>query len=395
MSLIIQEKLLYLIDENKDRWEDAEKLRIQFTKDYSKRRISNLTLDEYVIGKGAQNRSFCYLIERKMDSLGRILEARADKFGIWYGKIGSNKSIKYRFAKKFGSNINYASRNIKDNIVKLLDAAEKNNFEDLRKNPISPMFKGKLLFIYYPDRFLPVYSERHLRHFIHELNLFSESSNELDMQKTIMDYKASFPELMKTSVFAWPKLLYDHFGYPPDTSVSGVSKIPILKEVSAEFINILPVSSMEPDSNTESRSGDETDYGAISRSRKRIGSRGEKIVLMKEIERLKNAGKNNLINDVKIENNDREGYDIHSFDEDGTERFIEVKSSTSFTIDRGFYITANELEKSQSITNYYLYLVFSVDSRVPKIYIIKNPDFKDNNIFILSPIQYHVKLFNT
>jgi hypothetical protein len=59
----------------------AEKLRADFVTDYPIARINTLTLDEYVIGKGAYNRSFCYRIERDMDSLGRILGANAFKFG--------------------------------------------------------------------------------------------------------------------------------------------------------------------------------------------------------------------------------------------------------------------------------------------------------------------------
>ncbi len=105
-------------------YKKAEELRKAFVRDYHRNRIASLGLDGYVIGKGKQNRSFCYRIEREMDSLGRILGATALKFGVYYGRTKREASEKYRFAKHWGISKDEAFNAVRGAIVDLLDAAE-------------------------------------------------------------------------------------------------------------------------------------------------------------------------------------------------------------------------------------------------------------------------------
>jgi hypothetical protein len=109
----------------------------------------------------------------------------------------------------------------------------------------------------------------------------------------------------------------------------------------------------------------------------RIGDRGELIVLALERQRLMQAGKMKLAEDVEhvSQRDDSLGFDILSFDDDGTKRQIEVKATTS-ECQKGFYITANELESSEKLQNYYLYLIFSAMSKSPRIYRIKRPNLR-------------------
>lgn len=86
MSQEIAKRVPLLSKRDKDEWKNAEKIRREFVFDYPVSQIRSMTLDEYVIGKGRNNRSFCYRLEREMDSLGRILGATASKFGIYYGR---------------------------------------------------------------------------------------------------------------------------------------------------------------------------------------------------------------------------------------------------------------------------------------------------------------------
>lgn len=59
--------------------------------------------------------------------------------------------------------------------------SQKNNdFEILKKNPISPMYKGKILSVYYPDDFLNIFSAKHLNYFINIFGLDNDSKSELD-----------------------------------------------------------------------------------------------------------------------------------------------------------------------------------------------------------------------
>ncbi|MBJ6750743.1 protein NO VEIN domain-containing protein [Geomonas anaerohicana] len=96
---------------------------------------------------------------------------------------------------------------------------------------------------------------------------------------------------------------------------------------------------------------------------KRVGEKGEDIVLRFEKQRLRTAGKISLANLVKqVSRVDvGAGYDILSFDVDGGERYIEVKSSKAKTA-HSFELSGNEYKVAQVYRNkYFIYLVSDVD----------------------------------
>ncbi len=78
------------------------KLRTAFANQFSAKALSNLKVEDYVIGKGEH--TFCYKIERELDGLGRIIGATADKFGIYYGRTKHDSTVKYRETKIWGNN---------------------------------------------------------------------------------------------------------------------------------------------------------------------------------------------------------------------------------------------------------------------------------------------------
>ena len=99
-----------------------------------------------------------------------------------------------------------------------------------------------------------------------------------------------------------------------------------------------------------------------------------------EKKRLSAAGREDLAKKVKwvAQKDDSKGYDILSFDEDGNELFIEVK-----TTNRGektpFYLSTNELAFSEkNASKYRLYRVYDF-IKAPKLRIITG------NIGLLNP----------
>ena len=82
-----------------------------------------------------------------------------------------------------------------------------------------------------------------------------------------------------------------------------------------------------------------------------------------EKKRLVDLGKNDLADSVEhisATQRDGTGYDIKSYNEDGTDRFIEVKTSKK-GIDAEFFMTPNEIEFSElNKKNYYLYRVYDL-----------------------------------
>src|SRR5262249_55627249 len=108
------------------------------------------------------------------------------------------------------------------------------------------------------------------------------------------------------------------------------------------------------------------DYVRESARDKRIGRAGELLVLDYEIEGLLNAGKPELaekLRHVAEVEGDGAGYDIESYDSDGTRKYIEVKTTTGNQSGE-FYITANELQFSRQHSNeFYLYRVYHYDEQ--------------------------------
>ena len=125
---------------------------------------------------------------------------------------------------------------------------------------------------------------------------------------------------------------------------------------------------------------------------KDIGNKGEQYIIEYEIERLTQANKVELADKIKHISlvNDAAGYDILSFNEDGSERFIEVKT-TKGPIGTDFFISPGEIKFSKANKEYYIYRVFEFlsEKMTGKIYI-KKGDVEIN--FNLTPLQFKASL---
>ena len=122
---------------------------------------------------------------------------------------------------------------------------------------------------------------------------------------------------------------------------------------------------------------------------KKLGTAGEKYVLGLERRRLKDAGQPELARRVRWvahEVGDGLGYDISSFEIDGTEIFIEVKTTLG-GISTPFYLTERERRVAAELrAAYRLYRLFDFN-RKPRIYPLYGP-LEDKAH--LEPITYRV-----
>lgn len=113
-----------------------------------------------------------------------------------------------------------------------------------------------------------------------------------------------------------------------------------------------------------------TDYLQIEARNRSLGLAGEKFVVTFEHQRLWKAGKKALaerVEHVAITRGDGLGYDVHSFDESGRDRLIEVKT-TRFGAMTPFYVTRREVEASEIHQTYHLYRLFRFEQ--PQLYVV-------------------------
>ena len=202
-----------------------------------------------------------------------------------------------------------------------------------------------------------------------------------------MQLKASAPLLAGLTTEQFSDFLYKQFDPPPKEKVTVLAE----NQVEADFIDELPPGSSASNEVFAAGKGNgNPNYGKRARALKAIGNLGEEIVLKKERQGLKDAGIHKRVKHVAL-TNDSKGYDILSYEDDGvTPRHIEVKATVAKNLSRGFYLTENERQKSCELPNYYLYVVFDVKGKNPRIWRKKAP-FEDG-FFELRPRQYHVFL---
>jgi len=119
----------------------------------------------------------------------------------------------------------------------------------------------------------------------------------------------------------------------------------------------------------------------------RLGFLGEELVLSYEKWNLIKQGKNNLADSVEWISNDQgdgAGFDILSRNLNGTDKYIEVKT-TRLRKETPFYFTRNELQFSiENSDNYHLYRLFNFENKMGMF--IKNGSF--DKICHHTPMSY-------
>ncbi|MCK5769064.1 DUF3883 domain-containing protein [Algiphilus sp.] len=159
-----------------------------------------------------------------------------------------------------------------------------------------------------------------------------------------------------------------------DASAEAAAKQPAIKPLEPDFKSLLadaPESTEmgvreQPPEYAGRRQAVKRDYLALEASNRSLGKAGEELVVSYEHHRLHRAGKRRLserVEHVAATRGDGLGYDVLSFDLDGRERLIEVKT-TAFAKETPFFLSRNELALSrQEADAFHLYRVFAFRRR--------------------------------
>ena len=380
------------------------KLRAAFVKEFSLKHIDEMKIDEYVIGRG--NETFCYRIERELDGLGRIIGANAFKFGVYYGQTKTDRTNKYRNTKIWGNSEHVAFNNVINAIIELIEAGNTNDTGTILRSRISPMFKGKILSVYYPDKYLNVFSDDHLKHYLKALDLDTKNTikaNPFIKREILVEFKNNDPVMKNWSLDLFSHFLYDYYPGRPIKKEGQI--IDILKDYSEpefpynpkpEQISLQISNKLSASVKHKNPKGNQNlDYEKQNRINKKLGDRGEKIVEDFERENLIKLGKKDLAEKVDrvSTKSDNYGFDILSFSADGSKKHIEVKATRSKVGDANFFLTINELKTAiDKKETYYIYVVYEILTDKPKIWVINNPFFPENPNILMEPVNYKVSI---
>src|SRR6056297_1635018 len=336
------------------------KERERFTNHFKQGKLQNLELKDYALGKANYKETFCYNLEFTLDSLGSMGASPSTKFGIYYGKYKGKEGTKYWFTERYGKTQDEAFSKIKSELNKLYVAGLNGDLESIKSNMLAPNFRAKILSTYFPEKYLPIFSNAHLSHYLVQFNLDT-------------------PEILKSDVYEKRRILLDF-----------KNEDPIMKSWTNDIFSYF-LYTIYPKAPGKEQSKD-SDYIKLAEKNKIIGNRGEKLVIEHEKEKLRKVNLEGLASKVKKVEYDWIGYDIDSFDIEGNPISIEVKSTTNKIGLTNFHISSNELEKAHNIPNYRLYIVYDIKSEHPQVWNAGNLITNENDKIEIRPSNYIITL---
>lgn len=376
------------------------KAREDFVHRFNPKKIASMTIDEYVQGKQSKT-SFCYILERTLKGLGNVSGQYATKFGVWY----SSEQQTYRFEKRLGDDYKQAFKKVRTSILNLLEAGKIHDYDEIINNPLNALVKGKILSVYYPDDYLNIFSNEHLDYYLRFFDLDTAElmkQNVVYKRDALLAFKDSDKDMKKWSIDMFAVFLHSHYPKSPAKAEEMAVKskdeeleFPTLEDVS--FVDLQLASGKQTTPVKTHSATPSPDYEKEARKYKKLGDRGEYIVIQAETKRLMEelsiteAKVKKLIKWVSRES-DAFGFDIQSVNKDKTPRYIEVKATQRNVGDMDFYYTENEYETAKKYgKDYYIYVVYEILTPHPKVWVIKNP-FEDGEGVKMKPVKYKVEL---
>ena len=134
--------------------------------------------------------------------------------------------------------------------------------------------------------------------------------------------------------------------------------------------------------------GRDVDFETQTKEQKELGDAGEELVKQHEIKELQNRGMHAKARQVRIAK-PGEGFDVYSFDEEGREKFIEVKTTTGSWKNR-FYLTRHEIKfMRENKSSYSLFRVYNFDeeNNSGEFFELKN---RIETRLLMEPTQFEV-----
>lgn len=198
----------WLVTHSRTMPSELAELRQEFLNKFPENKIGGLTLEEFAAGQGKG--TFCYWIEFGTTELGDIRGATASKFGLWKSK----DTREWNFDKRFAS-VRDALKSLKQGIVELLDAAQKEDFAalDSSANPLHSknLMRGKILYLYYPDLFVPFFVKDRLRDFLAVFGETPKSNELIAMNRQLLAVMRAQPEFTGFDTQQMMRFLIDAF----------------------------------------------------------------------------------------------------------------------------------------------------------------------------------------
>lgn len=187
----------------------GERLRQEFVDKFPLEGIKNLSLDRYALGLDDKEESLSWWLEYKTVILGSIKGGTALKHKIYY----SRKYDEWVYPEEFNTSIE-AWEYLREELYNFLNGFNSPQTLDLTQYKLIPtmnVVRTKLLYMYYPDKVVPIYNLEHLKKSLTYFEYDKGKLNQLDLTQANLELKGIFDEL---DVFQdWNTLKFMNFIY--------------------------------------------------------------------------------------------------------------------------------------------------------------------------------------
>ncbi len=347
---------------NDEKLRQLENLRVEFVERYPVSELANLTKETYALGLENYKDTFCYWVETRLQELGDIHGATASKFGVYYGRKGEDKTNAWRWTKWTEENFD----NIKMELINLVSAGTALDIEAISASKLSPMFRGKILAMYFPDKFLPIFSYEHIKFFLTQFGVYKFNGIEQAKQR-LLELKSNNPELAGFSNLKFMHFLYNAFPEVKEKTTEELDdEIPEIIEITLITKTERYIPKPVREASTKTKTPHKIDHEKRQRNNQSIGKIGEQAIVDYEISKLKKLGRDDLAEKVEwiSKADDSLGYDIKSYDEQGEELHIEVKTTKNADKDSmAFFLSDNELTNLRNDNKSVIYYVFDIGKK--------------------------------
>lgn len=178
--------------------------------------VKRMSIGEYV-GIGNKD-TFCQWVETRTRSLGSIKGMTSIKFGI-YERQNPNKKPKnyadddtYSWLRSYGSSHKEAFKNIKGDILRIVQLSEKGQFGDLDDILLPDLFKWKVAFLYSNERLIPIFKRDVLFKIADHYGLQTDKSTTISqIQEMMIAHKPAHLD-----VYRYMRVLFEKFGRKKD-----------------------------------------------------------------------------------------------------------------------------------------------------------------------------------
>lgn len=211
MQQIISQIHVFATEERKEYARKAKALHQEFLVKFPLERLQEMGLEQYALGLQPQG-SFSWWLEYNTIPLGSIKGGSANKHIIYYKK----KEGEWFYPEHF-ENEEDAWLQLRADILKTIEAMGKEDYTPIdSENLLSrgSMLRGKISYMYHPDKLMPIYQEFHLKQFLKELGVDEEllkSRDTLLLNRLLHNELYKNESLQQYNEVLLADFLYSHF----------------------------------------------------------------------------------------------------------------------------------------------------------------------------------------